>query len=195
MKRTTDTFGATHLAFVRAIMVSALVGFSTLTSSLHASPSNSAEQDALTVYHRHSEDDKDRRRNYEIAVIELALEKTLNQYGDYNMHPTPGSMTQSRLINYASQNTFENLLFTIGYDEQLIQEFDLAYVPFPIFLGVVGFRVCFVSEKAKNVFTNAHSISDLRALMHGHGKGWLDGQISVFSKNLPVQPTFSVAMH
>ncbi|MDE1460717.1 hypothetical protein [Spartinivicinus poritis] len=130
---------------------------------------------ATTFTYRAPESGKDARYNYDTSVLELALKKTREAYGDYVLKPSP-VMNFARAIRSAEQNQYENFFFKQSYDSALEQK-ELVYVPFPIDLGIVGYRVCFLSKKIKERVASAKSFAELSQFTHGQGVGWADTRI------------------
>ncbi len=121
---------------------------------------------------RAPESGKDTRFNYDNSALELALKKTQKEYGEYILKPSP-VMNFARAMRSAQLNQYQNFFFKQSYDEEL-KEKDLAYVPFPIDLGIVGYRVCFLSETIKDKVASAKTFDELRKFSHGQGVGWAD---------------------
>lgn len=50
-------------------------------------------------------------------------------------------------------------------------------MPFPIDLGIVGYRVCFLSKNIKDKVARAKTLETLLQFTHGQGVGWSDTAI------------------
>lgn len=131
---------------------------------------------AETVFtFRPPESGLDPRAQYSTAVFTLALEKTRASFGDYRVELSP-VMNSARAVYVAKADDYPNFFLKASYDQQL--ELDgLAYVPFPVDLGIVGYRVCFVSELIKEQVEAALSFDELKQFSHGQGVGWADVDI------------------
>jgi hypothetical protein len=123
---------------------------------------------------RSPESNLDLRYDYDNQLLALALEKTKHEYGDFKLVPSP-VMNFLRAENVAKTNQLENFFFKQSYNEELAK--DLLFIPFPIDLGIVGYRVCFVSKSNSTKLAQINSLEDLKQLSHGQGAGWLDATL------------------
>ncbi len=123
---------------------------------------------------RTPEGDKDSRYDYDNAVLKLALDKTVETYGSYILKPS-GVMNFDRMRFNLKNNIFENPMFKQSANEDDCREFD--YVNFPVDLGIVGYRVFFVSPEKEKVIENIKSIEELQEFTILQGSGWKDIEI------------------
>lgn len=124
---------------------------------------------------RGAESASDKRYQYDHAVLDLALKKTEAAYGPYELVQSQ-PMTFPRAVLVAQKDTLENFFFKLSYESRYA-DLDLSFIPFPVDLGIVGFRVCFLSEEIKQRVTEARSLEEIRTLTHGQGAGWSDVEI------------------
>lgn len=115
----------------------------------------------------------DRRHDYEIALLRLSLEKTIDDFGPYTMAGA-AKMNQARSKASVRQNRYTNLIRTFGYEKDFERDYDVTYIPFPIHLGLVGYRVCFIPESLQQPLNNVKTSDDLLQFLHGQGKSWAD---------------------
>lgn len=127
----------------------------------------------FVVSHAASMDASVPRLNYEINVLKLALEHTRKSHGDFKINTYPYS-SRARITRELAENRWPNATHIFGYSTKKDYLQSLAYVKFPAFLGVLGYRVCFVSDEAKKKFSRVKTVSDLRKFKHGQGQGWTD---------------------
>jgi len=144
---------------------SLLIIVSLLTSSVYAS--------SLFTY-RAPESDADTRYDYDNQLLALALEKTKDEYGDFELVASQ-VMTFPRAEEMAKTNALTNFFFKQSYNVDLAE--NLLFIPFPVDLGIVGYRVCFVSKSNSEKLAQVNSIEDLQKLTHGQGTGWLDASL------------------
>ncbi len=137
---------------------------------------SAASEPILTVSHMSPESANDKRQEYEIALLRLALEKTRPEYGAFELKPAP-PMNFTRAVASLTQNIFPNLMIQVSYEKRYEDSLELDYIKFPIDLGMVGYRVCFVATTLKNKLARVETLDDLRQFLHGQGKGWADVQI------------------
>jgi ABC-type amino acid transport substrate-binding protein len=129
------------------------------------------------VSHREPAGDTDKRDQYTIALIRLALEKTKATYGAYEMRPIPTSYYKLRARLAASNNQYPNILLEESYDDDFASKSKLDFIPFPIDLGILGYRVCFVSPQRRAEIAQAISVEELKKYRLGQGIGWQDAKI------------------
>lgn len=135
---------------------------------------NAAEE--MIISHRLAETSNDKREAYNIALLHLAMEKTRDKYGPYRMQSIP-QMNTPRSLYAASLNMYPNLVLEISYDESHVKEGDLTYVDFPVDLGIVGIRVCFVNQALKEKVSKVKTLEELKKYTIGQGVGWADTTI------------------
>jgi hypothetical protein len=120
------------------------------------------------------EDKNDKRKEYNIALLKLALDKTVSTYGPYKLVPGP-IMNHARAKKIALDNTLENFIYKDSVSHELISE--LGCIPFPLDRGIVGYRVCFVSPNSKDKIATITSVDELKKFKFLQGIGWLDNKI------------------
>ena len=129
----------------------------------------------LVVTYRTPESPVDRRYDYDNAVLRLALEKTRKEYGDFRLQPSP-PMNFSRAIQDARSKAYPNFFVKLSYEDRFADQ-GLAYARFPIDLGIVGYRVCFIRPELKARLAATDTLTELKRYSHGQGQGWADAQI------------------
>lgn len=130
----------------------------------------------MVVTHAEAIDPTNKRMRYEMDVLTLALEKTRPEFGPYRIETYPFP-SRARITRELIANTRSNTLHNFGYSDENPVLKRLAFVPFPVYLGALGYRVCFVSDQAKSALAAAESMSDIRAFLHGQGRGWSDVRV------------------
>jgi len=132
---------------------------------------------AETVFtHRVAETLGDTRPDYEVAVLKLALEKTEAEYGPFRLEGAP-KINVTRSIHSIRTNSFPNYFYSLGYEKIYDNYKEMTYIPFPIDMGVLGYRTCFTSEKNLEKLARVTTLEELKAFTHGQGRGWVDGKI------------------
>lgn len=117
----------------------------------------------------------DRRQAYDNAVLRLALDKTRTSHGGYRLMLSP-PMNKQRALLSAQRQAYPNFLTVSGPDEGRAAA-GLVPVPFPIYLGATGYRVCFVAAEASAAVAASADLQALRRFTHVQGLGWADGAI------------------
>lgn len=135
-------------------------------------------QEVFTL--RSPEGQYDTRYNFDNELIELALQATIKDFGPYTIKYSH-QMNFSRAIKIATVNQLENFFFKNSYELSL-EKSGLIPVYFPVDLGIVGKRICFVNPNIKDEFSKVRSFSDLKSFVHGQGQDWSDVKILRYNK-------------
>ena len=131
---------------------------------------------ADTVYTAHGpESANDFRQDYYLALMELALQKTVKSHGAYKLRILPVGQNIIRGLAAAKSGQYENYFVRQSVSNELLQE--MAAVPFPLDLGITGYRVAFTSEKIKQELMQIKTFAQLKKLSIVQGLGWLDTDI------------------
>lgn len=136
----------------------------------------SASSATTVVWHRSPLDFGGFRYVYDIEVLRLALEKTRSTEGDYELQAIPAA-SYARMLHSLRNNAYPNMLLEISYNKRLEDSGDLTYINFPIELGIIGYRVCFVNPAVKEAVSQVKTLDELRQFSMGQGVGWADVEI------------------
>lgn len=117
----------------------------------------------------------DVRHNYKTEALKLALDKTRDKYGAYQLTPSP-IMSSRRVLSAASNNELPNLMLVRSYQSDAARQ-NLIFSKFPVDLGILGYRVCFVSPQAKEKLREVSTLDELKNFSIGQGSGWADVDI------------------
>lgn len=139
------------------------------------SPIN-AVQAELVVTLRAPETLADQRKNYPIAAIKLALDKTQVKYGGYSLNYIAEMNTQ-RLLAAARANIFPNLIVQAGYDDAIFAKNGLTFVDVPFDLGISSYRICFIHSSLQMELKDIKGIEPLKRFSILQGVGWPDTKI------------------
>ena len=124
---------------------------------------------------RGSESPTDSRQDYYIELLDLALKKTANEYGDYSIKVAPGNPNVQRALVDVKSSVYPNYFVRQSASDELIKEY-LA-VPFPLDLGITGYRIGFTSKSNNTLFKNITNLEQLKKLTIVQGLNWLDTNI------------------
>ncbi|HEY0957192.1 MAG TPA: hypothetical protein VGE36_20740 [Roseateles sp.] len=141
-------------------------------------PGVAAAARPLVVTLRAPDGATDPRNDFIGGIARLALERTRDSHGAYTLARSV-PMNNLRALRAAAQNSPPNLLLPVAPD--VGREAGLAAVPFPIHLGLHGYRVCFVNPARREQLRAVRSLADLRPFVHVQGKDWAD--VSVLRAN------------
>lgn len=129
-----------------------------------------ATQKVTVFTYRAPESKVDHRYEYDNDLLRLALENTVETDGPYQLVPSP-VMNYARAHSYLELNSLPNLILKLSYDP-VLEDKGMGFVPFPVDLGIVGYRVCFAHPSITKKLSLVDSLEDLRNFTHGQGAGW-----------------------
>lgn len=135
---------------------------------------NAQNHPVTVVTARSTSVEEDQRFKYEHALLRLALEKSKKEYGDYELRFS-SRMNLSRTLEASKTDALENFFFKTSYAPEYLEH--NIYIPIPVDLGLVGYRVCFASEHTKKKIKKTVSLEELKTLTIGQGQGWQDVEI------------------
>ncbi len=153
-------------------MIAIILIFS--TASIMFSKDNVNNNVTVFTYHKKQSKD-DKRFAYDHELLKLSLEKTIKLYGAYKLVPLSINANYKRVEMLAEDDRFENIIFKHSVSSERLNK--LGYVPFPVDLGIVGYRVGFVSKNNKNKIKNIKNLQELKEVSIVQGLGWLDTEI------------------
>lgn len=121
------------------------------------------------------ESNSDPRVYYVKNVLELALEKTRDEYGDYQLKPTAPNVNIARLLLQMEKKVYKNIFFKMSITDELLEQYYV--IPFPVDRGATGYRVAFVHSDLANDFCPISNVKALKKFNIVQGIGWLDADI------------------
>lgn len=127
---------------------------------------------ATLLLYPHKESTTDTRYDYDWAVLRAALEKTVPQFGPFEMRPSDDVMTQARVSNEMQEATGRVNVFARSTSIDLEQRF--IPVRIPIDRGMLGYRLLLIRSNDLPRFSQVRELDDLRKFPIGLGKGWSD---------------------
>lgn len=113
------------------------------------------------------------RSNYELDVLNLALESTKSEYGDFSITIQGIGSTISRKVKVAQESP-DIILWASPYNP--INQ-HLTIIEYPIFNGVFGLRSIVVHKNNLKKLKLVNNIDDLREFTIGQGPDWMDVSI------------------
>ena len=115
------------------------------------------------------------RKGYQLSLLLLALEKTIPSHGAYKVNTIKVKMNADRSKHELTLNTFPNLVFASAGDHQFFNQY--AYAPFPIELGLFGYRVPMHHKDNTDKFSNITAIKQISNHHIIQGIGWFDTKV------------------
>jgi len=113
---------------------------------------------------------------FEVEVMILALEKTLEDDGPYELQPIH-PMNRARNLLALSQDTYPNLVMLLSYEDSLLDDGNLIYIPIPLDRGIFSYRLCFMRDEIKPRMQGIKTLKQLKGFHFGSGVGWADTKI------------------
>lgn len=125
--------------------------------------------------HISPESERDLRTLYFRDLLLLALEKTRDSFGDYELRAA-SPMNRVRMRQVVQTQHYPNL-FVADSQRPAAESGELDYVRFPVELGILGYRICFVSPQQAEAVARVTTQAELQQFVHGQGRGWQDVEI------------------
>ena len=119
---------------------------------------------------------EDTREAYSFELVKLVMDKTKPKYGEYRLQLIP-PMNRPRARYAAKLKIYPNLLLEESYDKEFSEKGGLTFINFPIELGIIGYRICFINPKIKEDLKKITSVEQLKKYTIGQGIGWIDTNI------------------
>ena len=113
---------------------------------------------------------------YSYELLKMALNKTRDKYGDFTL-TTLDNIPNKRRFAILQQHTQKNLIVMRGYETKFNIEGNLTFIDFPVDLGLLGWRICFVSPQSREKVAAVNSLNELRHYSIIQGIDWTDNII------------------
>lgn len=133
-------------------------------------------QTPLIVTHKLPELNNDERVLHEVEVLQLALDKTVAEFGPYELRGIP-PMNRARTLVALSHNVYPNLILQMSYEDELAEQENLAFIPFPLDRGALSYRICFMRDSLNATAKSITHLDQFEGYHFGVGIGWADGKI------------------
>lgn len=116
--------------------------------------------------------------NYEAEVILLAMQKTENAFGPFELKMIPNyNSNQMRSAEVMSTKPELHYLRTFGFEQHLTVDKNIEFIPFPVYLGMLSYRTCFSSSSKVESIKNTDDLLELQKFKVGQGIGWADNAV------------------
>jgi hypothetical protein len=129
---------------------------------------------SLIINHIRPYGDEDNRNAYFIAMLELALKKTEDRYGSYDLKQTDIVMNQSRALQGLEHEGNIDIVWTMTSMER---EERFKPIRIPLLKGLLGYRIFIIRKGTQDTFTRVKGMADLKKLTAGQGVSWPDTKI------------------
>ncbi len=128
----------------------------------------------ISVLYPKPSGDDDVREAYFFELLELALSKSKQKYGDYSLDYSDVAIPDRRIPNEVRRGALVSI-FTSPASTQLESSF-LA-IKMPLVKGIQGLRVLLIHEASEEKFQSISNFEQLSQVEFGMGAGWLDAMI------------------
>lgn len=118
------------------------------------------------------------RFNDLFEILELALDKTQEDFGEFELIPTSLSMTESRLLQEVKKGKIIDVIWSSTSPKK---EKELIPIRIPLRKGILGYRISFIHKSEQANFNKVNDLNDLRQFRIGQGIGW--GDINIYKHN------------
>lgn len=125
-----------------------------------------------TVVYPKYESASDTRFDDLIEILQVALEKTVPEYGPFRLKPSEQKMGEARYLSELKQRfSVINVVWTSTSNDK---EKDFIPLRIPLRKGILGYRIALISRARQNKIDRVKTLDDLRLLSVGQGIGWGD---------------------
>lgn len=130
--------------------------------------------EVMRYVHNAPESKLDRRYTYHWKILEMALQKTVSEFGPYVLEDSE-SMTEQRQIFELKQATGKLTVMYLGTTPDL--ERTLLPIRIPVDKNLGGYCVFLIRKESQSRFDSVATLDDLRRFRYGLGLGWIDVDI------------------
>ncbi|GAA5217620.1 hypothetical protein ACFSJ3_07225 [Corallincola platygyrae] len=124
----------------------------------------------------------DARFEYDIALLQMALDKTAERYGEARAVPYEQQVNEARGLRLLEQSKVDVAFVPTNREREL----RFQSVKFPVLAGLLGYRVLIIHQQSAGRFSAIDTTGELRAnMIAGFGLHWADMQI-LYANQLPV---------
>lgn len=116
------------------------------------------------------------RVQYERGLIQLVLEGTRDDFGDYTLELDRDLRSLERLARELTNGEGLHILNGPGwsFSPSEVAAADTRIIPIPLAKGLLGYRQCIIRRADKEKFSAISSDDELKQFTMGLGQGWLD---------------------
>ncbi len=114
-----------------------------------------------------------------IEIMRIALEKTVPEFGPFELAASPRGMNEAR---YLSELGSESKLVNIVWSSTSTQkEADFLPIRIPLRKGLLGYRIALIAKGSQAKLDQATSLTLLKQFTIGQGNGW--GDVDIYKAN------------
>lgn len=125
---------------------------------------------------------EDHRHDYVMSLLQLALNKTVDEYGGFELVHSDVPTEQARSLRMVKDGNGMDLAWSMT---SVKREQDLLPIRVPLHKGLLGYRVFIIDPGLQPYFSRVRSLRDLKFFKAGQGHDWPD-TIILRRNGLPV---------
>jgi len=149
-------------------------GILTIVFLLFFAPLLIAQNETLMVRYLPPEEDIGWNSQYYSKLLELALDKTIDTHGPYELVPGDIAMNQRDALKAMMQGKGVDVVFTMT---DKTRERVLLPVRVPLVKGLIGARLVMINKEDDRLFRGVANVEDLKEYSFGQGYDWPDTEI------------------
>lgn len=130
--------------------------------------------DGTRVVYPAYETASDTRFNDLIEILQLSLEKSVPEFGPFELAPSATPMNEARYLGELKQGAAINVAWSSTSVEK---ERDFLPLRIPLRKGILSYRIAFINKDQQARIDQVQTIEDLRKLSIGQGIGWGDTRL------------------
>jgi len=158
----------------RIIVCLIAVMISTLSSQLSIAEPTSPALPLTKIILPPIEKSSEKSGSFFPRVLDLALSKTVDTYGPYQIVSYPFQLTNARFISELERKNAVNLMWTMSNKER---EEKLRPIKISLLKELNSYRIFLINKKDQPKFDKIQTIEELRELRAGQGTTWPDTQV------------------
>ncbi len=116
----------------------------------------------------------DSRFNDLIEILQAALEKTVPEFGPFELAPSRLKMNEQRYLAELKNGERINVAWSSTSVEK---ETEFRPLRIPLRKGLLGYRIALIAKDGQAKIDQVHTLDDLKTLTMGQGRGWGDVQL------------------
>lgn len=109
-----------------------------------------------------------------IELLQTALDKTVPEYGPYQLAPAAEVMSKARYLAALEDGQEPNIIWSstsIELEQRLLP------IRLPLRRGLLGYRICLIRADQQEKTDTIRGLADLRNFSIGQGQGWGDSAL------------------
>ncbi|MGI0115607.1 substrate-binding periplasmic protein [Zooshikella sp. RANM57] len=133
---------------------------------------------AVKVVYPPPESENDTRFSDLIEILEMALKKTEDKYGGFELMPYKTVMREIRYIEELKKGGSVNVIWSSTSPDK---ERELLPIRIPLRKGILGYRVSLINKSNQAKIDQLNTLADLQKVTIGQGTGW--GDVVIYEAN------------